>query len=87
MTQAQACYQDVDDVLDLSYVSNTSEDTDVDDILDLSYMPNTAEDIVLTQAPAPPGHTCGNKPFPRGYEILFSNSRRGLNLTRHLLLY
>ncbi len=53
MTQGPACYQDVDDVLDLSYVAQTSEDIEVDDILDLSYVPNTAEDIVLTQAPAP----------------------------------
>ena len=53
MTQAPACYQDVDDVLDLSYLPNTSEDIDVDDVLDLSYLPNTAEDIVLTQALAP----------------------------------
>jgi hypothetical protein len=69
MTQTPACYQDVDDVLDLSYVPNTSEDIDVDDILDLSYVPNTAEAIVLTQAPAPmtvtPGsYTRGNTPFP-----------------------
>jgi hypothetical protein len=93
MTLAPACYQyDVDDVLDLSYVPNTSEDIDVNDLLNLSYMPNTAEDNVLTQAPAPMtvtpgGHTRGNKPFPPGYEILFSNSRRGSNLTWHLLLY
>jgi hypothetical protein len=94
-----ACYQDVNDVLDLSYVPNTSEDIDVDDILDLSYVPNTAEDIDLTQAPAPMtvtvtvtvtpgGHTCGNTPILPGHEILFSNSRRASNLlTRHLLLY
>ena len=50
MTQGQACYQDVDEVLDLSYVPKISEDNEVDDILDLSYVPNTAEDIVLTQA-------------------------------------
>jgi hypothetical protein len=47
MTHAPACYQDVDDVLDLSYVPNTSEDIDVNDLLDLSYVPSTAEDIVL----------------------------------------
>jgi hypothetical protein len=47
MTHAPACYQDVDDVLDLSYVQNTSEDIDVNDLLDLSYVPSTAEDIVL----------------------------------------
>jgi hypothetical protein len=47
MTHAPACYQDVDDVLDLSYVPNTSEDIDVNDLLDLSYVPITAEDIVL----------------------------------------
>jgi hypothetical protein len=46
MTQAPACYQDVDDVLDLSYVLNTSEDIHVNDLLDL--VPNTAEDNVLT---------------------------------------
>ena len=51
MTQGPACYQDVDDVLDLSYVPKTSEGIEVDDILDLSYVPNTAEDIVLAQAP------------------------------------
>jgi hypothetical protein len=91
MTQASACYQDVDDVVDLSYVPNTSEDIDVNDLLDLSYVPNTAEDIVLTQAPAPMtvtpgGHTRGNTPFPRGQNLVF-NSRRGSNLTRHILLY
>jgi hypothetical protein len=70
MTQAPACYQDVDDVLDLSYVPNTSEDIDVNDLLNLSYaVPNTAEDTVLTQAPAPMmvtpgGHTRGNTPCP-----------------------
>jgi hypothetical protein len=47
MTHAPACYHDVDDVLDLSYVPNTSEDIDVNDLLDLSYVPNTAEDIAL----------------------------------------
>jgi hypothetical protein len=47
MTHAPACYQDVDDVLDLSYVPNTSEVIDVNDLLDLSYVPSTAEDIVL----------------------------------------
>jgi hypothetical protein len=47
MTHAPAYYQDVDDVLDLSYVPNTSEDIDVNDLLDLSYVPSTAEDIVL----------------------------------------
>jgi hypothetical protein len=48
MTHAPACYQDVDNVLNLSYVPNTtSEDIDVRDILDLSYVPSTAEDIVL----------------------------------------
>jgi hypothetical protein len=46
----------------------------------------------VTQAPTPttvtPGnHTRGNTPFPPRYEILFSNSRRGSNMTRHLLLY
>jgi hypothetical protein len=40
MTQALACYQDVDDVLNLSYVPNRAKDIDVDDILELSYMPN-----------------------------------------------
>jgi hypothetical protein len=29
MTHAPACYQDVDDVLDLSYMPNTSENIDV----------------------------------------------------------
>jgi hypothetical protein len=53
MTQAPACYQDVDGVLDLSYMPDTSEDIDIDDIVDLSYIPNRAEDIVLTQALAP----------------------------------
>jgi hypothetical protein len=48
MTQVPACYQDVDDVLNLSYVPNTSEGIDVNDLLDLSYVPNTAEDNVLT---------------------------------------
>jgi hypothetical protein len=47
ITHAPACYQDVDDVLDLSYVPNTSEGIDVNDLLDLSYVPSTAEDIVL----------------------------------------
>jgi hypothetical protein len=47
MTHAMACYQDVDAVLDLSYVPNTSEDIDVNDLLDLRYAPSTAEDIVL----------------------------------------
>jgi hypothetical protein len=47
MIHAPACYQDVDDVLDLSYVPNTSEDVDVNDLLDLSYVPSTVEDIVL----------------------------------------
>jgi hypothetical protein len=47
MTYAPAYYQDVDDVLDLSYVPNTSEDIDVNDLLDLSYVPSTAEDIIL----------------------------------------
>jgi hypothetical protein len=47
MTHAPACYQDVDDVLDLSQVPNTSEDIDVNDLLDLSYLPSTAEDIIL----------------------------------------
>ena len=47
MTHAPACYQDVDDVLDLSYMPNTSEDIDVNNLLDLSYVPSTAEDIVL----------------------------------------
>jgi hypothetical protein len=48
MTHALACYQDVDDVLDLSYVPNTTEYIDVNDLLDLlSYVPSTAEDIVL----------------------------------------
>jgi hypothetical protein len=47
MTHATACYQDVDDVLDLSYAPNKSEDIDVNDLLDLSYVPSTAEDIVL----------------------------------------
>jgi hypothetical protein len=47
MTNAPACYQDVDDVLDLCYVPNTSEDIDVNDLLDLSYVPSTAEDIAL----------------------------------------
>jgi hypothetical protein len=46
MTQAPACYQDVDDVLNLSYVANISEDIDVNDLLGLSYVPNTAEDNV-----------------------------------------
>jgi hypothetical protein len=93
MAQAPACYQDVNDVPDLSYVpENTSVDIDVDDILNLSYVPNTTEDIFLTQAPAPMtvipgGRTRGNTPFPPGYEILFSISSRGSNLTRYLLLY
>jgi hypothetical protein len=47
MTHAPACYHDVDVVLDLSYVPNTSEDINVNDLLDLSYVPSTAEDIVL----------------------------------------
>jgi hypothetical protein len=47
MTHAPACYQEVDDVLNLSYVQNTSEDIDVNDLLDLSRVPSTAEDIVL----------------------------------------
>jgi hypothetical protein len=55
MTRAPACYQDVDNVLNLSYVPKTSEDIDVNDLLDLSYfdlldlsyVPSTAEDIVL----------------------------------------
>jgi hypothetical protein len=50
-----ACYQDVDGVLDLSYVPSTAEDIDVNDLLDLSYMSNTAEEIVLTHAPTCPG--------------------------------
>ena len=50
MTQGPACYQDVDEVLDLSYVPKISEDIKVDDVLDLSYVANTAEDIVLTKA-------------------------------------
>jgi hypothetical protein len=46
----------------------------------------------MTQVPTPTtvtpgGHTCGNTPFPPRYEILFSNLRRGSNVTRHLLLY
>jgi hypothetical protein len=92
MTQALACYQDVDDVLDLTCMPNTAKDIDVDDILDLSYMPNTAEDIVLTQALAPMTVTPGvilmaTHLFASRYKILFSNSRRGSNLTRHLLMY
>jgi hypothetical protein len=47
MTHAPACNQDVDDVLDLSYMPNTSEDIDVNDLFDLMYVPSTAEDIVL----------------------------------------
>jgi hypothetical protein len=77
MTQAPACYQDVDDVLNLSYVPNTSEGIDVNDLLDLSYVPNTAENNVLTpQAPAPMtvtpgGHTRGNTPFPLHLQTSF----------------
>jgi hypothetical protein len=46
----------------------------------------------VTQAPTPStvtprGHTRGNTPFPPRYEILFSNLRRGSNVTRYLLLY
>jgi hypothetical protein len=85
MTQAPACYQDVDDVLDLRCVPNTSEDIDVDDVLDLSYVPNTAEDIVLTQAPAPMtvtpgGHTCGNTPFPARVRDLVLEFKKGIKL-------
>jgi hypothetical protein len=85
MTQAPACYQDVVDVLDLSYVPNTSEDIDVDDILDLGSMPNTAEDIVLTQVPAPmmvtpEGHTRGNAPFPPRVRYLVLELKKGIKL-------
>jgi hypothetical protein len=42
MTHAPACYQDIEDVLNLSYVPHsTSEDIDVNDLLDLSYVPST----------------------------------------------
>jgi hypothetical protein len=85
MTQAPACYQDVDDVLEVSYVPNTSEDIDVNDLLDLSYVPNTAEDIVLTQAPAPMtvtpgGHTRGNTPFPLRVRDLALEFKKGVKL-------
>jgi hypothetical protein len=85
MTQATACYQDVDDVLDLSYVPNTSEDIDVDDVLNLSYVPNTAEDIVLTQALAPMmvtpgGHTRSNTPFPPRVRDLVLGFKKGITL-------
>jgi hypothetical protein len=79
MTQAPACYQDGNDVLNLSYAINTAEDI----VLAQAPAPMTAAPMTLT----PGGHTRGNTPFPPGYEILFSNSRRGSNLTRHLLLY
>jgi hypothetical protein len=83
MTQAPACYQDVDDVLNLSYMPNTSEDIDFNDLLDLSYMPNTAEDNVLTQAPAPMTvilgcHTCGNTPFPLRVRDLVLEFKKGI---------
>ncbi len=85
MTHDPACYQDVNDVLDLSYVPKTSEDIEVDDILDLSYVPNTAEDIVLTQAPAPMtttpgGHTCGNTPFSPRVRDLVLEFKKGIKL-------
>jgi hypothetical protein len=85
MTQAPACYQDVDDALDLSYVPNTFEDIDVNDLLDLSYVPNTAEEIVLTQAPAPMpvtpgGHTRGNTPFLPRVRDLVLELKKGIKL-------
>jgi hypothetical protein len=86
MTQARACYQDVDDVLDLSYLPNKSEDIDVNDLFDLSYVPNTAEDNVLTpQAPAPMtvtpgGHTRGNTPFPLRVRDLVLQFKKGIKL-------
>jgi hypothetical protein len=49
MTHAPACYQDVDDVLYLSYMPNTSEDIDVNDLLDLSYVPSTAEIVLFVE--------------------------------------
>jgi hypothetical protein len=75
-----------DDVLDLSYVPNKSEDIDVNDLLDLNCcVPNTAEDIVLTQAPAPMtvtpgGHTCGNTPFPPRVGDLVLEFKKGIKL-------
>jgi hypothetical protein len=86
MTQAPACYQDIDDVLHLSYVPNTSKDIDFNDVLDLSYVPNTAEDNVLTpQAPAPMtvtpgGHTRGNTPFPLRVRDLVLEFKKGIKL-------
>jgi hypothetical protein len=86
MTQAPACYQDVDDVLDLRSVPNTSEDIDVNDLLDLSYVPNTAGDNVLTpQAPTPitvtpGGHTHGNTPFPLRIQDLVLEFKKGIKL-------
>jgi hypothetical protein len=85
MTHALACYQDVDDILDLSYLPNTSEDIDVDDVLDLSYVPKTAEDIVLTQALAPMmvtpgGHTRGNTPFPPRVWDVVLEFKKGIKL-------
>jgi hypothetical protein len=87
MKQGLACYQDVDDALNLSKVPNISEDIDVDDILDLSYVPNTAEDIVLPQAPAPMtvvtpgGHThAGSTPFPPGVPDLVLEFKKGVKL-------
>jgi hypothetical protein len=86
MKQAPTCYQDVDDVLDLSYVPNTSEDIDINDLLYLSYLPKTAEDNVLTpQGPAPMtvtprGHTRGNTPFPLRVQDLILEFKKGIKL-------
>jgi hypothetical protein len=67
MTQAPACYQDVDDVLDLSYVPNTAEDI----VLTQALAPMTVP---------PEGHTRGNTPFPARVRDLVLEFRTGIQL-------
>jgi hypothetical protein len=57
-----ACYQDVDDVLDLSYTPNTSEDIDVNDLLDLSYCQVQLKTLFCSKR-SKSICTCGYKPL------------------------
>jgi hypothetical protein len=67
MTQVPACYQDIDDHLDLSYMPNTAEDI---------VLTQTPAPMTVTLG----GHTRGNTPFPPRVPDLVLEFKKGIKL-------